>query len=99
MECDLAHFAVLVQQQARRTGIPRDIYAQPFRAARAFIEASPDVAEALLLERFMNALRGRVGAFREAEVFVLGGEALGIAICLLDRAMHGFDVAEAGAAL
>jgi hypothetical protein len=89
MECDLAHFVVLVQQQARRAAVPRDVFLDPAGAALAFVARNPETAEAQLLVRFMAALQVRAGAFRVAEVYVLGREALTIAALLVEAAVQG----------
>lgn len=90
MLCDLAHFAVLLRQQARRTEIPLVVGKDPATAAQAFIARNPDSAEAQLLTRFVEAVNVRSGTFREAEVYVLGNEGLAIAVALLETSLQGW---------
>lgn len=91
MQCDLAHFAVLIQQQARRSPVSPGVFGDPRQAAQAFIDAAPEVAEAQLLARLMEALRRGAGTFREAEVYVLGPQALEVASALVEAAQLGWS--------
>lgn len=90
MQCDLAHFALLIQQQARRSPASSGVFGDPRWAAQAFIDAAPVVAEAQLLARLLEALRRGAGAFREAEVYALGPKALEVASALVEAAMLGW---------
>ncbi len=90
MLCDLAHFALLIRQQARRTEIPLEVGQDPAVATQAFIARNPGTAEAQLLARLVDAVKARTGVFREAEVYALGNEGLAIAAALLEASLLGW---------
>ena len=73
----LARFLVLVCQRAGQ--IDDVTYRDPFGAARNFISASADNAEARMLSRLWDAIYLREGEFKESEIYLLGPQALVIA--------------------
>lgn len=89
MDCDLAHFCLLIRQRAERLPptIPR--VRDPYQEIDQLVIES-HTQEAHVLIELVTALERGNGSFRETEVFALDAHALRIADALIEQAMMGY---------